>query len=281
LLADLATAQRLVDLSVTLSEHLPCSWPGHVPYVHKNWNWFEEATLPTGGSCCSTGPYQTNFLVIDEHCGTHCDGPTHFIPPSSSGLPWAGAGGDRGGEWIDLAHLTGPAAVIDVRHLAAEAGEPGVSPEIGLAELERWESEHGPFRDGEVVLLWTGWDAHYVRGEAGRRFVSDPLVTSSAPGWPALAADAALYLHERRVRTVGIDAPSMGSVENPAPVHQKALSRGMYFIEMLTNLHLLPSRGSYFIFLPLKIADSTGGPGRAVAFPPQGNSQRPAPRRSG
>jgi isatin hydrolase len=121
---------------------------------------------------------------------------------------------------------------------------------------------------GEVVLLHTGWSAHYVRGAPGRRFVFDPLVTGSTPGWPALTTEAVVHLDERGVKTVGIDAPSMGSVEDGAEVHREALSRGMLFVEMLTGLEELPARGAYFVFLPLKVAHSTGGPGRAIAFLP-------------
>lgn len=149
------TSSHVVDLSVTLSEHLPCSWPGHMPYAHKNWSWFEEAALPNGGSCCSLGPYHTNFLVIDEHCGTHCDGPTHFIPPPSSDLPWAGANGDLGGEQLDLADLTGPAAVVDARGLA-EIEEPGVSPVVDRAALERWRVSTAP--SGQVRSCCCGRD---------------------------------------------------------------------------------------------------------------------------
>lgn len=68
------------------------------------------------------------------------------------------------------------------------------------------------------------------------------------------------------MKTVGIDAPSVGSVDDGAAVHQEALSRGMCFIEMLTNLGTLPVRGAFFVFLPLKIEGSSGGPGRAIAF---------------
>ena len=81
---------QVIDLSVTLSEQLPCAWPGHAPYVHKNSSWFTEIGLATGETCRSLGPYQTNFMILDEHCGTHVDGPSHFIPPAGSGLPWAG-----------------------------------------------------------------------------------------------------------------------------------------------------------------------------------------------
>ena len=45
----------VVDLSVTLSERLPGTWPGHMSYAHKNWNWFAEADGPTGKTI-SAGP---------------------------------------------------------------------------------------------------------------------------------------------------------------------------------------------------------------------------------
>jgi kynurenine formamidase len=35
------------------------------------------------------------------------------------------------------------------------------------------------------------------------------------------------------------------------------------------NLGELPVRGAYFIFMPVKIAGSSGGPGRAVALLPE------------
>ena len=77
--ASLAGA-RVVDLSLTVSERLPGTWPGHMTYAHHTWNWFAEVEGPTG-TTRSTAPYQTNFVVMDEHCGTHFDAPTHFVPP--------------------------------------------------------------------------------------------------------------------------------------------------------------------------------------------------------
>jgi kynurenine formamidase len=68
------------------------------------------------------------------------------------------------------------------------------------------------------------------------------------------------------VKTIGIDAPSIGSAHDGVPVHQEGLSRGMRYVEILTNLGELPVRGAYFIFLPVKIAESSGGPGRAMAL---------------
>jgi isatin hydrolase len=260
-------SQRIVDLSVTMSEKLPCFWPGHMPFAHKNWNWFAEADLPTGGSCCSVGPYHTCFMVVDEHSGTHLDGATHFIPPSDSGLPYAGPLGAESSDLIDLSRLIGPAAVIDVRSLTG-TGSPGVSPTITAGHIRAWEEEHGDLRPGEVVLLWTDWTRHYVPGPDGLLFVHEPFVVRSAPGWPAPDVEAAIHLHERGIVTVGIDAPSMGSAHDAAPVHQEGLSRGMLYVELLTNLESLPPRGATFVFLPIKVANSTGGPGRAIALLP-------------
>ncbi|MEW6635258.1 MAG: cyclase family protein [Actinomycetota bacterium] len=257
---------RVVDLSLTLSERLPGTWPGHMSFAHHNWNWFAEVEGPTGKTR-SAAPYQTNFIIIDEHCGTHFDAPTHFVPPPGSGLPIAGPLGDQSGDRVPVEELMGPAAVVDVRYLAG-TGEPGISPSIEPEHVEAWEGEHGDLREGEVVLFRTGWDRFYVEGEEGMKYMYGSLVTGEHPGWPAPSPGCAVYLHEKGVKTVGIDAPSIGSAHDGVPVHQEGLSRGMRYVEILTNLGELPARGAFFVFLPLKIAGSSGGPGRAVAFLP-------------
>jgi kynurenine formamidase len=250
-----ADADRIVDLSVTLSEHLPSTWPEHMPFAHKNWSWFEEDELPTGACTCSLGPYVTHFFILDEHAGTHVDAPSHYFRDGDSS------------EKIDLSKLIGPAAVVDLRHLDGEA-EDGASPAITVAHLEAWEGEHGQLEPGEVVILHTGWSKHYVRGEEGRAFLHEPVVLQSRPAWPAPEPEAAIFLHERGVTTIGIDAPSVGSAEEGNEVHRAGLSREMAFIEGLTNLERLPARGASFIFLPLKIAVASGAPGRAIAVLP-------------
>jgi kynurenine formamidase len=250
-----ADPAKIVDLSVTLSEHLPATWPEHMQFAHKNWSWFEEEDLPTGACTCSLGPYVTHFFILDEHAGTHVDAASHYFRDGDSS------------EMIDLSKLIGPAAVIDLRHLDGEA-ENGASPAITVAHLEAWEAEHGRFEPGEIVLLLTGWSKHYVKGEAGRAFLHEPVVLQSRPAWPAPEADAAIFLHERGVNAIGIDAPSVGSAEEGNEVHRAGLSREMAFIEGLTNLDQLPARGASFVFLPIKIAVASGAPGRAIAVLP-------------
>jgi len=155
--------------------------------------------------------------------------------------------------------------VIDVRFLSEE-GEPGISPFITEDHVKGWEDENGTLRAGEVVLFRTGWDRYYVEGKEGEKYMSGPLVTGESSGWPAPAPGTAIYLYECGIKTIGIDAPSIGSAHDPVPVHQEGLSRGMRYVEILTGLGELPVRGAYFIFMPVKIAGSSGGPGRAMAL---------------
>jgi len=247
----------LLDLSAPLAEALPGTWPGHQPFAHRVWRDYAAGS-----------DYRTCFVVMDEHCGTHFDAPPHFIPPEGSGLPLAAPLGAQGGDRVDLARLCGPAAVVDLRDLAG-SGDPGISPLISAARLQAWEEEHGPFQPGDIVLLATGWSAHYRPGLAGRSYLQAPVVERSIPGWPAPDVAAVRFLAERGVTTVGTDAPSLGAVHDGAPVHQEGLGQGMIYIEGLCGLAALPPVGAYFMFLPLKLADSTGCPGRAVALLPE------------
>ena len=260
-------SMKVVDLSQTLSERLPCTWPGHMIFAHKNWNWFAEVDGPADKTR-SEAPYQTNFVIIDEHCGTHFDAPTHFIPPEDSGLDYASSLGSQNGEFVPLEDLMGPAAVVDVTFLSGQ-GEPGISPFIEPEHIQAWEDENGALQEGEIVLFKTEWDKYYVEGEEGEKFMHGSLVTGEFPGWPAPSPETAIYLHEKGVKTIGIDAPSIGSSHDGVPVHQEGLSREMRYIEILTNLAELPVRGAYFIFMPIKIGDSSGGPGRAMALLPE------------
>src|SRR5688572_3706243 len=142
-------------------------------YAHHNWNWFAEVKGPTG-TTRSIAPYHTNFVVMDEHCGTHFDAPTHFVPPEGSGLDLAGPLGDQTGDKVPLEDLMGPAALIDVRFLA---GEPGVSPFITADHVREWEEEQGALRAGDVVLFGTDWDRYYVEGDEGEKYMHGSLVT--------------------------------------------------------------------------------------------------------
>jgi kynurenine formamidase len=265
-LAEVLRDYRLVDLSLTLDDRFPCVWPGHMPFEHKVHNWY-TVSASGGQRLRSTAPYYTCWMTLDEHVGTHFDAPTHFIPPPDSGLEHANEFGAMHGDRVPLELLQGPAAVVDVRPLRQQA-EDGVSPLIEPAFLDRWQEANGRIGSGEIVLFFGGWDELYLPDPEGARYVHGPVATRDAPGWPAPSAEAVTCLYELGVRTLGTDGPSIGAAHEGLSMHYAGLGRGMVYVEGLTRLVKLPTRGSYFVFLPLKIAESSGGSGRAFAYVP-------------
>ena len=204
-LAGIFQRHPVADLTLPLDETLPSTWPGHMPYRATVWSWFADRpddpqpVHPRGG-----GHYQTRWLVVDEHTGTHVDAPRHFVPPPGSGLPHAGPAGAVGVADLALLATSGPAAVIDVRDLAGQA-EPGHSPAITPGHVTAFESQHGPLRGGDVVLFRTGWDSRYRPG----RTATPTVPTCSPPG----GHPAGQRRSPRRSNCSGI-----GALPAPAPM---------------------------------------------------------------
>lgn len=255
---------RIIDLSLTVDDRYPCVWPGHMPFEHKVHNWYVPSES-SGQRLRSVAPYYTCWMTLDEHVGTHFDAPTHFIPPPDSGLDHANEFGTVYGDRVPLEALQGPAVVVDTSSLR-QTNEDGVSPLITAEYLERWQEEQGAFSPGEIVLLASGWDELYVPDPEGAKYVRRPVVARDSPGWPSPSADAVTYLYEHGIRTLGTDGPSIGGAHEGLSMHWAGLGRGMAYVEGLARLSELPTRGSYFVFMPLKIAESSGGPGRALAY---------------
>jgi isatin hydrolase len=258
--AQLLRSCRLIDLSVLTAEELPGTWPTVTPYhamticEYTDWR----------------GPVFTRLLSIEEHVGTHCDAPAHFIPHPDTGLPHATKeGGGVTVEQIELAQFMGPAVVVDATHLT-DTGGPGESPIIDVGFLTAWEAEHGQIGSDEVVLLRTDWtDRHYRKAPEGLKFAYEPIIAKSSPAWPSPDGEAMEFLVEGRgVRCIGIDNNSMGPLQADAEPHWAGLGLGAVFVERLVNLGQLPTRGAFFIFLPVKIDGASGAPGRAIAFVP-------------
>jgi len=265
------SAFEVVDLTVTLAEHLPGAWPTHMPFQRKVYNWYASGAAgqiqPIHGF---RGPYQTAFLTLDEHCGTHIDAPAHFIPPPGSGLPVAGEMGLVTGEKLDLAKMMGPAVVIDVTELSGQ-GEGGVSPEILPEHVERWEAQHGRLQPEDIVLFRSDWDDRYVPFPEGNGYVFDSFVMHQGSGWPTPGIPCLQLLLDRGITTLGLDGVSVGAAHAGVPPHQFGLGHGMMYVELLANLRKLPPRGAYFVFLPLKVEGSSAGPGRAIGLVPRNN----------
>lgn len=258
----------IVDLTLTLSEDFPCAWPAHMPFKKTNWNWFER--IENESDCLRRekyGAYYTEWLIIDEHTGTHFDAPTHYIPHPDSGYKNAGEAGRISGEKVALEKMLGDAVVIDISHLR-DKGSAGVSPLFGKEDMLAWEEEHGRLQPSEIAVFYTGWADFYQSGQAGENYFLKPY-NKTGGGWPTPDVDCIEYLFESGIWCIATDGASVGAAQGGAPMHIAGLSREMVYIESLCNLDKLPTRGAKFIFLPIKIEKSSGGPGRAIALVPK------------
>jgi kynurenine formamidase len=194
------------------------------------------------------------FTRLGTHNATHVDAPWHY----NSRIR-----GERA-QTIDelpLEWFFGPGVVLDMT--AKGEGEKIEVADID-AELRRIGHELG---ERDIVLVRSGRD----------RFVEEPGYIALGP---AVTAEATLWLYERGVRVMGIDAWGWDG-----PLHlqaQEALERdepGIFWaahqadipysqIERLVNLGELPATGFQVACFPLKIVGASAAPARVVALVP-------------
>lgn len=237
---------KVVDLSVPLAEDVPCWWPELAPFAATN-------TLSL-----SVDNVFSRSLLLEEHCGTHMDAPSHVGDAEHRPID------DRTSDAIPLSHMIGRARVLDARMVRGH--DPGISPAVGVDILAREESQNGRLSRGEVAIIWTGWsDDRYESFPAGDRYVARPLAKLE-PGWPAPGIDLIDALGERGITALAIDVPTIGALPDTLLAHRAAFKANVTPIENLTNIAAIAGREAMFVFLPLRIASSSGAPGRAIAI---------------
>lgn len=167
-------------------------------------------------------------ISMGAHSGTHMDAPIHFLPE---------------GDGIDQMPLSATIGLATVIHIH------------NRHSITRRELMRHSIAKGDRVLLKT---YNSPRCWEAARFLSDFVY---------LANDAALWLVDRGVRTVGIDYLSIGGYKKNGPeVHRLLLSHRIWIIEGLNLTHVEP--GIYeMICLPLRLEGADGAPARAILRP--------------
>lgn len=259
-LSELMASSKIIDLTVMLGPEYPTSPIWGVPFIKAPFNHFKSPQTDM------RGPYLDYVLIFEEHCGTHFDAPAHGIPHPDTGIEGAMDMGAITVEKVPVTQLMGPAAVIDCTDLAGTGG-PGISPVITVSKIKEWEKEHGEIQPEEVVVLYTGWtDKHYKLFPEGYNLDRNCKLYKETEGWPAPDAEAMTYLVSKGIKHVAIDTVSMGLIQNDVDTHLAGFTKGLVYTEKLCNLGLLPPRGAYFIFLPIKVEGGSAAPGRAIAI---------------
>ena len=196
--------------------------------------------------------YASNSFSTSEHGGTHLDAPVHF------------AQGHQSVDEIPLQRFFGPAVVVDV----TKQSESNADYQVSVEDLTRVES-NGAITNETIVLLRTGFssrwpDAARYLGTAERGVEAVPKLH-----FPGLHPDAAKWLVAKGVRAVGIDTASIDYGQSTLfESHRILYAADLPAFENLMSLERLPVRGAFIVALPMKIADGTGAPLRAVGIVP-------------
>ncbi len=197
--------------------------------------------------------YASYSFSSAEHGGTHLDAPIHF----------AEAG--RTNDQVPLSSLIGPGAVVDVTDR--------VHPDylVSVADLEAWESVHGPIADGSILLLRTGWSARWSDRAAYLGTDATGPEAVAELHFPGLDPEAAQWLvGHRNLAAVGIDTPSIDyGQSSDFRSHVILYAQNLPGFENVANLERLPATRAYVVALPMKIEGGSGGPLRIVAFVPE------------
>ncbi|HEX4215170.1 MAG TPA: cyclase family protein [Candidatus Dormibacteraeota bacterium] len=243
---------ELIDLTVPLTERTPViNLPP--PFANTRGLSLEEVSRYD-----DRGPgWYWNNITIGEHAGTHFDAPAHWVTGRDKATV------DR----VPPRHLVAAAAVVDIADECA--GDPDHLLEV--ADLKRWQEEHGPLPEGGWLLLHTGWDR---RADDPAAFLNTDDSGSHTPG-PSAAC--ARWIAEESpviglgVETVGTDAGLAGTFDPPFPCHTFMHGAGKYGLTSLVGLDRLPPTGIMLVVAPLPIVGGSGSPARAYALAPRGS----------
>ena len=233
-LSDLIHSYQPIDLTRLLEPGIP-TYPTHPKYFRMRW--------------CSMGdPAEMNQLVMSEHTGTHLDAPSHFVPDLANPAR-------KHIHELPLESFWGRALKLTFGPFQ------GRNETVSVDELRRWERDHVEIGAGDVILIDFQWEPRWRTGPEGFAFLQN---------WPGLSRRASEYLLEKEVKLVGTDCISLdpGDGGDGLPAHYTLLPGGVLILENVANLVSLPPV-SFFMALPLKIAEGTGSPIRAVAFVPR------------
>ncbi|MFG1379208.1 cyclase family protein [Xanthobacter autotrophicus] len=226
---------RIVDLSLLIEDNMPAHKLFQRPVIttHLSHESSKAFGLGVPGDAMT---FQTNFIAMLDHVGTHVDAYRHVKPD--------GAAIDE----MPLDMFMGKAVCFDLRHI----------PDLGDItddDLEKAEEASGVKVDGHIVLLCTGFHA--------RNYPSLDSVWKN----PLLTVEATKWLYARGSMMQGVEGPSTDKpTDNIFAQHRLCRELGMSHWEWLVNLEELVGKGEFQFFgVPLKFKGGSGSPVRAFA----------------
>ena len=230
-------ARRIIDLSLTVEDNMPAhklfQSPIYLPALTHDTT--KSFGLGVEGDAMT---FQTNYIGMLDHVGTHVDAFLHVNPKGASidEMP------------LDL--FMGKAVCLDLSQIKD-------LEDITAEHMQAAEDEAGVKVDGHIVLLCTGF--HERNWGDAKQIVW---------GNPGLTVEATHWLNDRGSRMHGVEGPSTDKpTDNIFAQHRLCRDLGISHFEWLVNLEQLVGKGEFeFIGLPIKFKRGSGSPVRAVAL---------------
>lgn len=239
---------------------------------HQMWRYWKhvlvtDRTLPERAFGSNRQTFVEDAVSGALHSGTHLDGLGHIGigPYAYGGRPWSeviGADGLTGLGIENVPPLVSRGVLLD---LCAAQGVPALGDDqpVTAGDLAAAERAAGvTVGPGDILLLHTGWGAHWDT-DGDRYAASEPGLDLSGARWCV----------ERRVTVIGADNWAVERVplepeDEAFPVHQETITRnGVYLLENVRTAELAADGTAEFlcVIAPLLLRGASGSMVNPVA----------------
>jgi kynurenine formamidase len=260
--AGLIRRGKVYSLALPIQQEGVPRMPNRPPLDHRfNAEAGQSPSTPHSFQACD------DYLGAHVHNGTHIDALAHcwtdgqlYNGISSSAVHNDGAvklGIEK------LQHLVGRGVLLDLCRFFDVPSLPAQRP-IGPSELEQCAKSQGTeLREGDILLVRTGWLRGYNPADPGANFQSEPGLNAQAADW----------VLEKRFAAVGADNFALEAVPSEdgslGTVHLRLIrDGGCYIMELLMLEQLAEDRVYEFLFVasPLPLSGGTGSPINPLAI---------------
>ena len=226
--------RQIIDLTHPIHPNIPI-WPGD-PAIE-----FETV------SQIEKNGYFLRKFSMGEHSGTHINAPNSFYA--------AGASIDS----YTPQSLVSPAIAIDIRDQSL------ANPDYSLTidDILNWERQHKLIEPGNLVLLYTGWQAKWDNERAF--FNQDDRGICHFPGFGKAVTQ--FLLEERSIAGIGTDTHGVDPGQDESfAVNKLILEKQRIVLENLANLDLLPAADFTLAIGIIRLLGGSGSPVSVLAF---------------
>ena len=226
--------RQIIDLTHPIHPNIPI-WPG------------DPATEFETVSQIEKDGYFLRKFSMGEHSGTHINAPNSFYAAGASIDSYAPQS------------LVSPAIAIDIRDQSL------ANPDYSLTidDILNWERQHKLIEPGNLVLLYTGWQAKWDDERAF--FNRDDREICHFPGFGKAATQ--FLLEERSIAGIGTDTHGIDPGQDESfAVNKLILEKQRIVLENLANLDLLPAADFTLAIGIIRLLGGSGSPVSVLAF---------------